>query len=135
MKKRIAHSRNQRRGAIIVLVLVGVTIAALTSLAMTRRQITRFRFQRQVERDRQAELLMESIRDRVAWRLLSDDNYTGEMVVWQPADSGMNEPAKLVVNVETTEGEWSVEVVVQYGVEDPHLARRRLDWVITRPQD
>jgi hypothetical protein len=28
-----------------------------------------------------------------------------------------------------------VEVVVQYGVEDPHLARRRLDWVITRPQD
>ncbi|HIF30162.1 MAG TPA: hypothetical protein EYG57_12760 [Planctomycetes bacterium] len=135
MKKRIAHSRNQRRGAIIVLVLVGVTIAALTSLAMTRRQITRFRFQRQVERDRQAELLMESIRDRVAWRLLSDDNYTGEMVVWQPADSGMNEPAELVVNVETTEGEWSVEVVVQYGVEDPHLARRRLDWVITRPQD
>ncbi|MFP6678148.1 MAG: hypothetical protein VB878_23880 [Pirellulaceae bacterium] len=135
MKKRIAHSRNQRRGAIIVLVLVGVTIAALTSLAMTRRQITRFRFQRQVERDRQAELLMESIRDRVAWRLLSDDNYTGEMVVWQPADSGMNEPAELVVNVETTEGEWSVEVVVQYGVEDPHLVRRRLDWVITRPQD
>jgi hypothetical protein len=135
MKQRIAHSRNQRRGAIIVLVLVGVTIAALTSLAMTRRQITRFRFQRQVERDRQAELLMESIRDRVAWRLLSDDNYTGEMVVWQPADSGMNEPAELVVNVETTEGEWSVEVVVQYGVEDPHLARRRLDWVITRPQD
>lgn len=135
MKKRIAHSRNQRRGAIIVLVLVGVTIAALTSLAMTRRQITHFRFQRQVERDRQAELLMESIRDRVAWRLLSDDNYTGEMVVWQPADSGMNEPAELVVNVETTEGEWSVEVVVQYGVEDPHLARRRLDWVITRPQD
>jgi heme/copper-type cytochrome/quinol oxidase subunit 2 len=135
MKQRIAHSRNQRRGAIIVLVLVGVTIAALTSLAMTRRQITRFRFQRQVERDRQAELLMESIRDRVAWRLLSDDNYTGEMVVWQPADSGMNEPAELVVNVETTEREWSVEVVVQYGVEDPHLARRRLDWVITRPQD
>jgi hypothetical protein len=127
------QTRKSRRGAAIVTVLVGLTIVALISLAMTRRQIVRHRFQAQSERDLQAELLVESIRDRVAWRLLSDNSYAGETLVWQPADSGLKEPAEFKVSVQSIEEGWSVTAAVRYGVEEPHLVRRQADWVITGP--
>jgi hypothetical protein len=118
----------RRRGAILVVVLVCLTVAGLIFVGLLR--LAALEHQRIQRRQRavQAEWLVESGLQRAAARLAADPVYTGETWALTAEEMGGQETATVMLRVEPIEGNHGtrrVQAEVQLGPPSESQVRRR----------
>jgi Tfp pilus assembly protein PilX len=133
-RKRLGYGN---RGAVLLVLLVGLGVAATVTFAVVRLAAAgRQSLDRQV-REAQAAWLAESALDRAAARLAADPNYPGETWTLSAEDLAGRDAASVAIRVEPEAGRpdrrrVSVEAVYP---DDPRLrARQTRDVTMTLPK-
>ena len=128
------HSR--KRGAVLVCVVVCLAVATLLLAGMLQRTLLTKRQIRTERHLRQAEWLVQAGAERAAFRLASDEEYTGEL--WSLAadaivgtDSGV---VSISVNGDSTDRA-SVRVVAEYPSGSVASIRRTREFLIDLNQN
>lgn len=133
-RRRERSSRQERRGAVLVCVLVCLLcVSALVANMM--RSIIRVQQQLKLEQaSRQVELLLDAGRTRAAYRLATDTAYLGES--WRPQPDAFTpnrDPAVVTIGVEPAADQqtYLVRVTAEYRGVSPHSVRRSQRFVVS----
>ena len=99
VRRRVRRDRTDRRGMVIVISLVCISVAAMIALALTTRLVNGGRFQRRTAGEIQAEMLLDSLEERTLSRLLVEPDFIGEEIAWAPEESGLDRPVAASIRI------------------------------------
>jgi hypothetical protein len=140
VRRRVRRDRTDRRGMVIVISLVCISVAAMIALALTTRLVNGGRFQRRTAGEIQAEMLLDSLEERTLSRLLVEPDFIGEEIAWAPEESGLDRPVAASIRIvdandvdanDTAQPSGAgvavrIHIEVEYGVETSNRVRRTL---------
>lgn len=124
------------RGFVSVFVLVAMVGAVLIATASLMRVASQSRQASGNSSQLQVDLLVEAAHDLAQARLAVQPKYNGE--TWQlgEADSGLRQPAKVVIEIESNVDPQlrNVEVIIELGDDPATMIRDRKTWTISLPK-
>jgi type II secretory pathway component PulK len=98
------HPRRWRKGAILIVILLCLAVAAAVSIAVVRQAALQRQAAQLNRRSLQACWLAEAGLERAAARLATDGKYAGETWTVAPAELAADERAVVKIRVETPAG-------------------------------